>query len=271
MTFQILIDRFIIYLKYYFKAKTIYHIQSPLLFDFISNVFDQDQSYYAFYTIDAAYDSISNSQKTIPTDEFSNSHQQNGKSLAQFASTAASPKKISYDLFRLVEFQKAKAILEMGSCVGLSSLSMALVSNDCTVTSIEGNTFLAQESRELHQRFGVKNIKLHNQLFSQFFESRNNEKFDIILIDGDHNYQSTMNYIRHCLSALNENGIIIMDDIHWSKEMYKAWLEIQSMTEFTTSLECLRWGILFTNRNLSPQKLCYIKTIYKPWQIGLFA
>ena len=91
MTFQILIDRFFIYLKYYFKAKTIYHIQSPLLFDFISNVFDQDQSYYAFYTIDAAYDSISNSQKTIPTDEFSNSHQQNGKSLAQFASTAASP------------------------------------------------------------------------------------------------------------------------------------------------------------------------------------
>ena len=79
-------------LQYYASAQTIYHIQSPLLFDFISNVFDQDQLYYAFYTIDAAYDSISNSQKTIPTDEFSNSHQQNGKSLAQFASTAASPK-----------------------------------------------------------------------------------------------------------------------------------------------------------------------------------
>ncbi|MBK8737285.1 MAG: class I SAM-dependent methyltransferase [Saprospiraceae bacterium] len=258
-------------LQYYASAQTIYHIQSPKIFDFIKTVFDDNHSYYAFDTIHAAYHELQSSDKIIPKASFADKHHQSNKSLADFARVAASPLSYCYALFRLVELEKPKQILELGSCVGLSSLSLALPDEKITVHTVEANPFLVDVSRGLHKKYHVQNVQVNCQLFDEFLEDNRNNKYDLIVIDGDHQFDATLRYVKICESMLSQGGIILLDDIHWSSGMYSAWKKIVSSGLFNTSLELFRWGILFKDKRLTNQQHVYIDYKYKPWQLGLFA
>jgi predicted O-methyltransferase YrrM len=257
-------------LQYYASAQTIYHIQSPKIFDFIKTVFDDNHSYYAFDTIHAAYHELQSSDKIIPEASFADQHQQSNKRLADFAKVAASPLSYCYSLFRMVELEKPRHILELGTCVGLSSLSLALPDENSTVHTVEANPFLVDISKGLHNKYNVKNIQVYCQLFDEFLEGNRNNKYDLIVIDGDHQYDATLRYVKICKSMLNQGGVILLDDIHWSKAMYSAWKEIVSSDVFNSSLEMFRWGFLFDDKSLTKKQHVFIDYKYKPWQIGLF-
>ena len=48
----------------------------------------------------------------------------------------------------------------------------------------------------------------------------NNDKFDIIFIDGDHHYSQVAKDIHNALNHLTDNGIILLHDMYCEKESY---------------------------------------------------
>jgi SAM-dependent methyltransferase len=71
----------------------------------------------------------------------------------------------------------------------------------------------------------------------QFF-SLNNERFDIVFVDGLHHWETALRDIHNAAAILNEGGVIIVDDIaprkqahqtrhisdiHWTGDVWKAW------------------------------------------------
>ena len=48
---------------------------------------------------------------------------------------------------------------------------------------------------------------------------------------------------------MRNKSIIVLDDIHWSKEMYKAWKEIKNNKNVKCSIDAFYFGILFFDAN----------------------
>lgn len=263
-------ERIKIYVAYYIKAETKYNIHSPFLYEFIDFVFDSDRIYYDFIHLQEASEFIKRNTKIIPSDSFSIDHHQNGMSIEQLYKKAGHPMSNYECLYRIGLFLKSKNILELGACVGMSGLSLALAGKSGNIISLEGNQFLSSHCRNLFDQVNVKNIHCIHSDFNDYLDTTAVRDFDLVFLDGDHQYDSSLNYISKILNLTNDSAVIIMDDIHWSSGMYKAWKQIINHPYVQCSLETTRWGFLFKNKLLTEGNYVYINENLKPWKIGLF-
>ena len=68
---------------------------------------------------------------------------------------------------------------------------------------------------------------------------------DFVFIDGNHRKEATLNYFNWCMPKLSENGILIFDDIYWSKGMKEAWQEIKMHPQVTVTIDLFWIGLVF--------------------------
>lgn len=104
---------------------------------------------------------------------------------------------------------------------------------------------------------------------SDAFFSENNQKFDLIFIDGLHHYEQVKRDIFNSLKFLNNKGIILLHDclprnyyyqavprsqINWNGDTWKAFLEIRNQTIYDTY--CCNAdegiGVILKRDNLNP-------------------
>jgi len=84
---------------------------------------------------------------------------------------------------------------------------------------------LAWDEIKCEHKVGVEPIHAHEdsrikKLYSDDFFAVNGEKFDIIFIDGDHNYEQVIKDIRNAKRFLNPSGAIVMHDCRPLNEEY---------------------------------------------------
>lgn len=271
MYINIALERLAVYLKYYIKSGTIYDIHSPFLFELIQFCFDRNRIYYDFIHIDQFCRRVYSDHKPIPPSEFARQHGQLNLSIHQMAKKAAASISHAELLYRIGLYFKPNCILELGSCVGISAFSLGLSNKRSRIYSIEGNEFLSHYARKSCLDAGLDHIEFRNEIFASFLDNNDLSMIDLVYLDGDHKYEATLKYVRQLLNKLNDNAVIILDDIHWSKPMYNAWLEIQSWPECHCSLETPRLGFVFKSKNLSPGHFNFIPHVLKPWKLGLFS
>ncbi len=78
-----------------------------------------------------------------------------------------------------------------------------------------------------------------------------NVKVTFAFIDGNHRGEALMNYVRMILQ-LGEEMVIVADDIHLNRDMYRSWKMISESGVAEASLETNRFGILFRRNSLTP-------------------
>ncbi len=265
-----MLERIKIYLDYFCKAETIYNIHPPFLYDFIDFIFDKERIYYDFNTLQEASESLKRKHTIIPIEPFSVSHHQNNLSISQLYNKAGHSNSDYECLYRIALHLKSKKILELGSCVGMSGLTLALACKHGKTLTIEGNNFLSDSCNELFHQFNIKNISCLHSDFGNYLDKSTENYFDLVFLDGDHQYDSTINYLSKLFIQTTDSAVIILDDIHWSADMYKAWKETVTHPSVQCSLETERWGFLFKDKLLTKGAYVYIHKKYKPWKIGLF-
>ena len=79
------------------------------------------------------------------------------------------------------------------------------------------------------------------------------DKIDFVLLDANHRYIPTLEYYRQLTRRLRATSIVVIDDIHRSEEMEKAWKEIKSDTLVYGSVDLYRCGLLFFDPSLNKQ------------------
>jgi len=75
----------------------------------------------------------------------------------------------------------------------------------------------------------------------------------LVFIDGDHKEKSVMDNISVILEVVNKDSVIILDDIHLSQGMNRAWSKIIEMPGVTLSIDLFRMGILFFRTGMYKQ------------------
>ncbi|MBT3647388.1 MAG: class I SAM-dependent methyltransferase [Flavobacteriales bacterium] len=186
------------------------------------------------------------------------------KTVGHYARTASMPDFQADLLYRLVEFLKPLSILELGTNLGKSTMTMRAGMPDSTVLSIEGNEALFEYSRS---RLAEHSIETLNLSFNQFF-SKDSRTYDLVFVDGDHNLGPTLNYFKEIKKRLNSKGLIIFHDINWSKGMKEAWARIKTDPDVRVTVDLYFMGLVWLDlpqekQNFSikfPERLTQIST-----------
>jgi hypothetical protein len=70
-----------------------------------------------------------------------------------------------------------------------------------------------------------------------------------IYVDGNHQFEPTIQYFNTIMSMSGESDIIVFDDIHWSKAMEQAWREIKQDKRVRYTIDLFFIGIIFLKKD----------------------
>ncbi len=148
-------------------------------------------------------------------------------------------------LYLLAKGFGADTILELGSCAGISGSYLASAPQCRVFISIEKSPALAALAethvRSIFPRAYVLNAgadEILNDALARFENA-----LSLYYIDANHTCTATLNYFHAAVPHLKRGALVIFDDIHWSKEMWRAWRALRVQQGFAQTLDLGRFGL----------------------------
>lgn len=131
-------------------------------------------------------------------------------------------------LFNTIRSLQPKVILELGCCLGFSSILFKVASPNSKIYTLEGDENLAQFAHQNFTHFGFSDIHIVQGKFSQTLSNLLNQiqQIDFAFIDGHHDKDATISYFKQILPFISKNSIMAFDDINYNEKMQEAWQEI---------------------------------------------
>ena len=242
------------YVEFYFTAKTKYGIHSPFLFDFIEQVYEPQTNYYSFSAIEYVRNKLKKNHQLINVKDFGAGSKRKTfsgqRKISEIATHSLQQPKMSALLFRLINFYSLKPIvIELGTSLGICTAYLSTANKKNKIYTIEGCDETAEVAKGVFKQLGLKNIEL---IVGNFDSILPNLKFSdspgFVYIDGNHRKEATLKYFDWAIEKLNEQSIVVVDDIYWSKEMFAAWEKIKFNDRVTLSIDLYKLGIVFFHK-----------------------
>lgn len=148
-------------------------------------------------------------------------------SLARITRRAASPPWKGRWLYALSQVASPSTILELGTHLGLGTLYLWAAAPQAQIHTIEASPTLARQAQKHFRLFGAK-PHLYIGTFEEVLPTLTGP-WDLVYIDGDHRAEALLTYLQLLFPKLSPKGMVLCDDIFWSRAMYKAW---QSLATF---------------------------------------
>ncbi|HEV3222266.1 MAG TPA: class I SAM-dependent methyltransferase [Puia sp.] len=225
-------------------------IHSPFVYEMVSAVLNDNRYYYAYEKIERVKKNLLLDKRTLIVNDFGAGSSQNVngiKKISEIAGKEVCTQKFGRLLFRLANYYQARTIFEMGSSLGISTAYMASAGNLSRVISIEGATSIAEIANETFSQLELKNIKLVTGNFDEKLENLivENPPAELVFIDGNHRKKPVLEYFEKFLDKISPASLIIIHDIHWSREMEEAWAIIQHHPKVKMSIDIFSAGLVF--------------------------
>ena len=243
-------------IKFLRQSKNQHGVHSPFVYELVTRCF-KDRKKYSAYRILKAYRKAlhgdSSAIEVVDKGQGSRIFKDPTRKISAIHKKVGMKKNRQKLLFRIAKYLECETILEFGTSLGLGTLPLALSNEFTFVHTVEacGNT--AKTAENYFSKFGLSNIKVHQQTFKEFLPTNPKEKYDLIFIDGDHNGERTVGYFHSLLAHVHNNSVIIFDDIYWSQAMTEAWENIRSDGRVTVSIDTFQWGLVFFRKELTKQ------------------
>jgi predicted O-methyltransferase YrrM len=242
------------YLRYYLTSSNGkgHGIHSPFVFEFITKVLNDVSIYPAYTIIEARRQQLLQNGRVIEVDDFgagSVTGTTKKRSIASIARNAAKPPKFARLLFRITQYYTPGHILELGTSLGISAAYMAKGHPAAALITCEGAASIAAVAKQNFADLGLDNILVSCGNFDTTLPLllQDNNAIDLVFIDGNHRKLPTVRYFEQLLPVLRYPGIIIFDDIHWSREMEEAWEAIKNHPAVMLTVDLFFIGIVFFN------------------------
>ena len=224
-----IITLFLKYIYHRITAVNKHSIHSPFLFEFMTKVIPKDNySEQVFSKITPLINSLKKNKKKIKITDFgagSKINNSNVRTISNIAKHSIIKPKYAKLMFRIINFYKCNTILEIGTSFGTTSIYLASSKNKAKIYTLEGCKNIAQIAKTNFNKLEKKNIFFIEGEFENTLKNilEKIKKVDFFFIDGNHKYNSTINYFQTCIKYSKNESIFIFDDIRWSSEMYEAW------------------------------------------------
>jgi len=249
------------YIQYYITSSNGkgHGIHSPFVFEFIQEVLNDRRDFYAYLQVESCRTLLLQEKTLINIEDFgagSRVIKNNQRAISSIARSSLKPKKYSQLLFRMVNYYQPKTILELGTSLGITSAYLASANINSRVITLEGAAEIASIAEDNFSRLALQNIEIVQGNFDDTLPAVIDELsgIDFVFMDGNHRYLPTVQYFDQILSNCNNDSIIILDDIHWSKEMEKAWQYVQAHPEVAMTIDLFFIGIVILKKEIKEKQ-----------------
>lgn len=241
------------FLKHQFKAKTRHGVHSPFAYRLVDEVIYDFRAKTEYQDIEKLRSELLHDERPINiTDLGAGSHVNNNKQkkVSTLARNALKPGRLAQLIHRLAADLKPGNIIELGTCLGITTAYLAKAAPKARVISIEGCPETAAIAIENLKKLHIGNTEIIVGDFDIILPNiiRDIPLLDFVFIDGNHRKNATLNYFKWCLPKLGENSLMIFDDIYWSRGMKEAWEQIKAHPEVSVTIDLFWIGLVFVKK-----------------------
>jgi len=237
------------YLKSLTKSSNQHGVHSPFVYDLITKCFYKKTDASSFKLFSKIKQQALGNKTFIKITDFgagSKVFKSKNREVSKIAKVSGISNKKAKLLIRLIAYFKPLNILEIGTSIGLGTSAIKIGNSDSQITTLEGCPETSKIAQELFKKNDFNKINIITGDFKETLPKViNQQQFNFIYFDGNHNKKATLDYFNTCLPTINNNSVWIFDDIYWSKEMKSAWSEIKKHPKVTVTVDIFYWGIVF--------------------------
>lgn len=247
--FQILV-----FIRYWLLQADEHSLHSPFVFDLYNEII-KTASILKQSDIEALRAELLKDQTQVELIDFGAGSRVNTNSqrpIAEIAKNSSTPPKFSALLSALIKHFNYRTIFELGTSLGINTLYISQDS-EASIITFEGDPTLAKRAKKTFSDFRRKNITVVEGNIDEALKTEVSkvEAIDLAYIDANHRYEPTLRYYEEIRAKCHEKSLIVLDDIHWSKEMNRAWRNIKNRPEVTVSIDLFEGGLLFFDPKLT--------------------
>ena len=140
-------------------------------------------------------------------------------------------------------------IVELGTSLGVTTAYMAAMDKRNKLITYEGCPAVAEIAKENWEALGLKNIDCRVGEITAEILDRDLERVDVAFIDANHTYAGTRAYFNVLAEKVHRKSVMIVDDIHYNKEMEQAWHEICADERVTSTMDLYQMGLVFFDKD----------------------
>ena len=238
------------YLLFWFKAKNRHGLHSPFVYRLVDSIIYDFSAKKVYGEIESKRTELLNDTRIITvTDLGAGSHLNNNrqKKISSIARNALKSPKLAQLLYRFVADLKPTNIIELGTCLGITTMYLQKGAPSAKVFTLEGCPATAGIAAESFNKTGLQNIELITGNFDVTLPGviEKADKLDFVFVDGNHQKEATLKYFEWCLPKVHENTLLIFDDIYWSEGMKEAWETIKAHPRVTITIDLFWIGLVF--------------------------
>ncbi len=224
-------------------------VHSPFVFEFITKVLHGEQDHDSYNQVESIRKQLLNNRSTIEVEDFGAGSRVIGtrqRVVRQIAKTSLKPKKYGQLLNRIVKHYHPKTILEIGTSLGITTSYLAKADANASIITMEGAKSIAEIAKQNFEQLNISNVQQVLGNFDQTLPTTLSQinSIDLAFIDGNHRYEPTISYFQQILARSNNNTIIILDDIYWSKEMEQAWQWVKDHDQVKLTIDLFAIGVV---------------------------
>ena len=158
-------------------------------------------------------------------------------------------------LSRLAGIAQGRTIIELGTSLGIGTMYLALGARESKVVSVEACSSRAAICKGKLQQLGIDKVEVIVAGFDGVLEdilAKNNPP-GLVYIDGNRRGEDIKRYMEAFAPFIDENTLVIINDIHYSRDMERVWQQLTKEPDVRVSIDILQFGLLFFRKGLSKQ------------------
>ena len=253
-------------------------VHSPYLFEWVRMVMMDKNSFYIWGEIERCREKMLRDERELEFVDYGSGKLkgENGKlkgangerrRVCDIARRSLAKRKYAQMLSRLVNWLGAShnlengsgtayslefrglTIVELGTSLGVTTAYMAAMDSRNRVVTFEGCEAVANIAKENWKALNINNIECRIGKIDVEELVRDIEHLDVAFIDANHTYMSTCEYFDVLAEKVHEKSVIVVDDIHYSEEMEKAWKAICADERVTSTIDLYQMGLVFFDKH----------------------
>lgn len=241
---MVILQNFISKLTHWWKAKTIYSIHSPFIYEYIRFVFDENRNYYAFIA-------LSSKTSYKPEKNLDKNRKQNSR-------LPRVEKQKLHLIYRHIIHSQSK-------CVGFKNIDPKVMAYLCAMADVQSLINLDSDSRNSYVlsrklKYGSRTIDYLHSLNAHFTYTKDS-KIDLIVFQKKPELE-----LKHVENALKNSSdtasCLILKPYSLNAKEQKA-----VERKFPLILRSHQIQVMWKKRDVAPQKIDFTtNSITKPWQ-----
>ena len=242
------------FIRHWLHRVDAHSLHSPFLYNLYTQVVKADDA-TPFKKLDQLRDKLLTNGTALTIEDLGagsrmdNGSQRSIKSIARHAST---PARFSRLLARTIAYFGHQHILELGTSLGLNTLHLQTLNPTAQIHTLEGSTTIASVAQQHFDELGAQSVNLTvgniDNTLAEVIAAM--PQLDFVYMDANHRYEPTLRYFDMLQPKLHKASLVVVDDIHWSKEMNQAWQVLKEKPEVSLALDFFEAGFLFFDPEL---------------------